>query len=86
MADVAPIFVAPTPNLFHHNNVGLTYVGTSNFKVEPIKSIPLFYGNAPFDGYSHSSSIFNITSPCWYEVQTVDSKGNKPCEYAYRNT
>jgi len=59
MADVAPIFVAPTPNLFHHNNVGVTCAGTSNFKVEPVKFVPLFYGNAPFHGYSHSSSIFN---------------------------
>ncbi len=25
VVDVAPIFVAPTPNLFHHNNVGVTY-------------------------------------------------------------
>jgi len=57
MADVAPIFVAPTPNLFHHNNVGVTYAGTSNFKVEPIKYVPLFYGNPPFNWYSHSSIV-----------------------------
>jgi hypothetical protein len=36
MADVTPIFVAPTPNLFHHNNVGVTYVRTSNLRMEPI--------------------------------------------------
>ncbi len=62
MADVAPIFVTLTPNLFHHNNVGVTYVGTSNFKMELVKFVPLFYGNAPFNGYSHSSSIFNSTA------------------------
>jgi hypothetical protein len=63
VADVTPIIVAPTPNLFHHNNVGITYVGTSNFIVEPIRFVPLFYGNAPLDGYSYSSSIYNNTSP-----------------------
>jgi hypothetical protein len=68
LADVAPIFVAPMPNLFHHNNVGITYAGTSNFKVEPVKYVPLFYDNAPFNGYRYSSSIYNSISPCWYEV------------------
>jgi hypothetical protein len=43
MVDVVPIFVAPTPNLFHHNNVRITYVGTSNLKVEPIRFVPLYF-------------------------------------------
>jgi len=42
MTNIVPIFVTPTPNLFHHNNFRSTYVRTSNFKVEPIKSIPLY--------------------------------------------
>jgi len=42
VVDVVPIFVAPTPNLWHHNNVGVTYVGTSNFKMEPIRIVPLY--------------------------------------------
>jgi hypothetical protein len=42
MANIVPIFVTPTPNLFHHNNVKGTYARTSNFKVEPIRSIPLY--------------------------------------------
>jgi hypothetical protein len=25
MVDVVPIFIAPAPNLLHHNNVGITY-------------------------------------------------------------
>jgi hypothetical protein len=33
MANVIPIFVYPIPNLLHHNNDGVTYVGTFNFKV-----------------------------------------------------
>ncbi len=47
MANVIPIFVAPVPNMLHHNNVGVTYVGTSNFRVEPIRSIPLYYVAMP---------------------------------------
>ncbi len=43
MAYVVPIYVTPIPNLLHQNNVGITYLGTSNFKMEPIKSIPLYY-------------------------------------------
>ncbi len=43
VANVVPIYVAPTPNLFHHNNVGLTYVRTSNFRMELIRSVPLYY-------------------------------------------
>jgi hypothetical protein len=43
VANVLPISIAPTPSLLHHNNVGVTYVGTSNFRMEPIRSIPLYY-------------------------------------------
>jgi hypothetical protein len=39
VANVVLISIAPTPNMFHHNNVGVTYARTSNFKVE---QIPLF--------------------------------------------
>jgi len=47
VANLVPIFVVPTPSLLHHNNVGVTYVRTSNFKIEPIKSIPLYYVAMP---------------------------------------
>jgi hypothetical protein len=43
VADVVPIFITHAPNLLHHNNVGVTYVGTSNFKMEPERSIPLCF-------------------------------------------
>jgi hypothetical protein len=33
VVDVIPIFIAPTPSLLHHNNIGVTYAGTSNFKI-----------------------------------------------------
>jgi hypothetical protein len=36
VANVVPISIASAPNLFHHNNVGVTYAKTSNFKVEQI--------------------------------------------------
>ncbi len=42
MTDVIVTFVAPTPNLLHHNNVGATYAKTSNFKMELIRFVPLY--------------------------------------------
>jgi len=43
VADVVPIYVIHVPNPLHHNNVGVTYLGTSNFRMELVKSIPLYY-------------------------------------------
>jgi hypothetical protein len=43
MANIVPIFVALAPNMLHHNNVRITYVGASNFRMEPVKSIPLYF-------------------------------------------
>jgi hypothetical protein len=42
MADIVPISVTLTPNLLHHNNVGISYVGASNFIMEPIRFVPLY--------------------------------------------
>jgi len=47
IVNVASISIALASNMFHHNNVGITYVGTSNFRVEPLKSIPLYYVAMP---------------------------------------
>ncbi len=47
VGDVAPIFVVFAPNLFHHNNVGVTYVGTFNFKLELVRFVPLYYVAMP---------------------------------------
>jgi hypothetical protein len=47
VVDVVLIFVTHAPNLLHHNNVGITYVGTSNFKMEPVRSIPLYFVAMP---------------------------------------
>ncbi len=43
MANVIPISIPPISNMLHHNNVGVIYLRTSNFRMEPIKSIPLYY-------------------------------------------
>ncbi len=43
MANVVPISIAPTPNLLYHNNVGVIYEGTSNFKIQPVRFIPLYF-------------------------------------------
>jgi hypothetical protein len=42
MVDV-PIYVAPIPSLLHQNHIGVTYVRTSNFKMEPVKYMPLYF-------------------------------------------
>jgi hypothetical protein len=43
MANVIPICVAFVPNFLHHNNVGVNYEGTSNFKMELVRIIPLYF-------------------------------------------
>jgi hypothetical protein len=35
VANVVPIFIAPTPSLLHHNNIRVTYAMTSNLRMEP---------------------------------------------------
>jgi hypothetical protein len=47
VANVIPIFVALTPSLLHHNNVGVTYPRTSNLKMEPIGFVPLYFMAMP---------------------------------------
>ncbi len=43
MADVIlPIFVTPIPSLLRQNNIGITYAGTSNFRIKLIRFIPLY--------------------------------------------
>jgi hypothetical protein len=47
MVDVTPIFVPLAPNLLHHNNVKVTCARTSNFRVELVISVPLYYVAMP---------------------------------------
>jgi hypothetical protein len=34
VVDVVRIFVAPISNMLHHNNVGITYLKNSDFRME----------------------------------------------------
>jgi hypothetical protein len=43
MADIVPISRALAPNMLHHNSVGITCAGTSNFIMELVRSIPLYF-------------------------------------------
>jgi hypothetical protein len=43
MVDVILVSVAPAPSMLHHNNVGVTYLRTSNLKMELITYVPLYY-------------------------------------------
>jgi hypothetical protein len=47
MVNVIPIFVALAPNLLHHNNVGVIDVRTSNFRMELVRFVPLYYVAMP---------------------------------------
>jgi hypothetical protein len=73
VVDVVPIFVAPAPNMFHHNNVGVTYVVTSNFKMEPVRSIPLYFVAMPHSMVIITEVPFTITP-----THTITSTMSKP--------
>ncbi len=47
VANILPIFVDLVPNLLHHNNVGVNYVRIFNFKMELVRSIPLYFVAMP---------------------------------------
>jgi hypothetical protein len=42
VVDVVPIYIAHVPNLLHQKNVGVTYARTSNFRMELVRSVPLY--------------------------------------------
>jgi hypothetical protein len=73
VADLAPISITPTPNLFHHNNVGVTYVGTSNLRMEPIRSIPLYYVAMPHSMVTIVETPFTTTL-----AHTIASMRSRP--------
>jgi hypothetical protein len=43
MADIVPISVTLAPNMLYHNNVRITYARASNFKMELIRFVPLYF-------------------------------------------
>ncbi len=48
MVNVVPIFVALAQNLLHQKYIGVTYARTSNFIMEPIRSMPLYSMAMPY--------------------------------------
>jgi hypothetical protein len=88
MVDVVLISIAPAPNLFHRNNVGVTYEGTSNFRMKPIRFVPLCFVAMLHSMVTVIEAPFTTTlthTIAGMKVQSINSKGNRPCEYAYRN-
>jgi hypothetical protein len=43
VAYVVPMFVVPIQSMLHQDNIGITYARNSNFKMEPITSMPLCF-------------------------------------------
>ncbi len=47
MADVIPIFITPITSFLHQNNIRITYARTSNFRMEPLRSMPIYFVAMP---------------------------------------
>jgi hypothetical protein len=47
MVDVVHVYVAPTPSLLHHNNVGVTYPTIFNLRMELVKYVLLYFMAMP---------------------------------------
>jgi len=62
IVDVVSISIALASNMFHHNNVGIIYARTSNFRVELVKSIPLYYVAMPHSMVIVTKAPFITTS------------------------
>jgi hypothetical protein len=60
VADVVHVSIAPTPSLLHHNNVGVIYPRTSNLRMEPMKSIPLYFIVMPQSMVTINETPFTI--------------------------
>ncbi len=43
VVDVVPISTVHVLSLLHQNNIGVTYIRTSNFRMELVRSMPLYY-------------------------------------------
>jgi hypothetical protein len=47
VVDVVPVSIALPPSLLHHNDLGVIYPVIFNLKMEPIRSIPLYFVAMP---------------------------------------
>jgi hypothetical protein len=72
VADVVPIFVPPIPSLLHQNNIGVTYEIPLNFRMEPIKSMPLYFVAMPWFIIIVTEALF-VSTPV-YSVDGVKSR------------
>jgi len=43
VVDVVPIFITHVQSLLDQDNIGVTYARTSNFKMELVTSMPLYF-------------------------------------------
>jgi hypothetical protein len=59
--------------MFHHNNVGVIYVRTSSFRVEPIRSVPLYSMAMLHSMVTIIETPFTITPTC-----TIANMRSKP--------
>jgi hypothetical protein len=75
MANVIPIFAVSIPSLLHQNNIGVTYARTSNFKMEPIRSVPLYVAMPRFI-FTVTKALFILTLV--HIVDGVKSKSQTP--------
>jgi hypothetical protein len=47
MANIVPISIAHVQNLLQQNNIGITYAKISNFRMELVRSMPLYFVALP---------------------------------------
>jgi hypothetical protein len=47
VADVEPISIAHLQSILQQNNIGVTYARASNFRMELIRSMPLYFVALP---------------------------------------
>jgi hypothetical protein len=46
---IVPISIVHAPSMLHHNNGGVTYGGTSNFRMELVRFVPLYFMAMVYD-------------------------------------
>jgi hypothetical protein len=47
MADIVPISIVHVQSLLQQNNIGVTYAKISNFRMELVRSMPLYFVALP---------------------------------------
>jgi len=47
MEDVVLVYIAPILSLLHQNHIGVSYASTSNFRMELVRFVPLYYVAMP---------------------------------------